>query len=272
MEHKNQKYSNFPSQKQALTIIVYTMVLTFISGLVAAELGFNKAQLMLIEVLIILPAFLFIVVKNFSIVQVFRLRPVNIKILLLSVFIGLALTVLTDEIDHIVQLIFPMPEIFSKAIEDTLSVSDTNDLITILSSAVFLAAVCEELLFRGFLQTSFEHSFDITKAIMLTSLLFAIVHFIPWWTIQLIFFATFLGVMAWKSNSVIPPIIAHFINNGTALLFNNLDESFVEWYFWKNHINPIILGLAGLTLIYGLQTFYRYCDETYEQKSNYPSN
>jgi len=267
MEIKNPE---FPSQKQALTIIIITMLLTFISGLVAAFIGLNRTQLLLFELFTIVPALIFVVRNKFSAVLVFRLRPVNLKIIVMSIFIGFSLTVIADELDRLIQLIFPMPDILLKALEETLKIQNTTDLIIVILSAVLMAAICEELLFRGFLQTSLENTFDITRAIMLTALLFAIVHFNPWWTIQLILFAVFLGVMAWKSNSIIPSIIAHLINNGVALIFNNVDKSHLEWYFWRNHVDPYIIGLAGLLLIFGFKKFYRYCDENKEQKSKPP--
>lgn len=257
----NNNNAIFPSQKQALTIVFITMFVTFFSGLIAAGVGFSRNQLLLTEILTIIPAFIFVIIKNFPLIKIFRLRPVNKNIIIISIFIGISLAILADEVDRIIQLIFPMPEFLLKAIRETLLIRTSSDFFLIIFSAVILAAVCEELLFRGFLQTSFEHSFDITKAVMLTALLFAIVHFNPWWTVQLILFAIFLGVMAWKSNSIIPSMIAHLINNGIALLFNNFDEAYFEWYFWKNHVDPSIIALAGITLIFGLKKFYGYCDE-----------
>ena len=266
MNNDEQQYPIFPSQGEALIIILITMLLTFFAGIVAVTLGFKRTELLFVEVLTIVPAVIFVYKKKFSPKLIFRLRSININILLASIFIGLALTVLADEVDRLIQLIFPMPEIILKAIEETLIIRSLNDFFVVIISAVLLAAICEELLFRGFLQTCFENTFDITKAVMITSLIFAIVHFNPWWTIQLILFGVFLGVLAWKSNSIIPSIIVHLINNGVALIFTNLGESNFQWYYWKNHVNPSIILLAGITLFFGLKKFYRYCDEFNNQQ------
>lgn len=257
--HEDQS-PNFATQKQALSIIILTMLITFLAGLIAIELGVSKAQLLLIEIFTIIPALIFVLKKKLSAVQIFRLRPVNRNIIFVSILLGLALTIIADEVDRIVQIFFPMPKIILESIEKTLVISSISDFFIITFSAVVLAAVCEELLFRGFLQTSFEHTFDITKAVMLTALIFAIVHFNPWWTIQLMLFGIFLGVLSWKSDSIIPSVIVHVVNNAVALVFINLDESYFQWYLWKNHIDPFLLVLAGLITIFGFKRFYKYCD------------
>jgi membrane protease YdiL (CAAX protease family) len=262
----NDQYSNYPTQKQALTVVIITIVFTFFAGLLGFLLGLGITEVLLVEILTIVPALIFVSYKKYSLRHIFRLRPINWKILLTTIFAGIALTIIADEADRLVQIVFPMPEILVENIEETLKISTLYDFFIIIFSAVIFAAVCEELLFRGFLQTSLENKYDITRAIMLTALMFAIVHFNPWQTIPLIAFAIFLGVFSWKSNSIIPSMIVHFFNNGIAILFTNLDKKYIDWYLWKGHVNPAILALAGITLVIGLIKFYRYCDEYNDKK------
>jgi len=264
----NNNYTQYPSQKQALIIVIITMFLTFFAGLLAIQIGISKTEVFLVEILTIVPAVIFVYREKYSFKHIFRLRPINFKIGVTSIFIGFALTILADEIDRLVQLILPMPEILIKGMELSLTITSFYDGIIIIFSAVILAAICEELLFRGFLQTSLENTFDITRAIMLTALLFAIVHFNPWQTIQFTAFAIFLGVLSWKSNSILPTIIVHFIVNSIALLFTNIDKTHFEWYLWKDHVDPAIIVIAGLTLFLGIKLFYRYCDEYILKKSS----
>jgi len=266
----------YPTHKQALTIIIITMLFTFAAGLSAVALGFTKTQLFLVEFFTIVPAVIFVIRRKFSLIKVFRLRPVNKIVIIWSILIGLSMTILADEIDRLIQLIFPMPDILLQAIQESLKINSVSDFLIITFSAVFLAAVCEELLFRGFLQTSFESTFDVTKAVMLTALIFAIIHFNPWWTIQLILFGTFLGVLAWKTNSVVPSMIVHFVNNGVALIFSNMGESQYEWYFWNEHVDPVLIGLALIIGIFGFKKLYSYYEVTTNGKdsndSRYPEN
>jgi membrane protease YdiL (CAAX protease family) len=239
------------------------MLLTFLLGMLGMVLGLERTELFLVEIFTIVPALFFVYKKNFSPIKVFRLRAVNKKIIFSAILIGLSLSVLADEADRLLNMIFPMPEPILDALEEALKINTMWDFLIIVFSAVFLAAVCEEMLFRGFLQTSFEQSFDVTKAVMLTALLFGVVHFNPWWTIQLIIFGVFLGVLSWKSKSIIPSMIVHGLNNGLALLFQNTDKEHLKFYLYNDHVDPVLIVMSGFLLIYGLKTFYRYCEELY---------
>lgn len=251
----------FPKIGQVVIVILITLFITFLLGLFGTIVG-AKTVLFLLEGVIILPAIIFTLRNNFSSVALFRLRPISQKIIASSLLIAIAFTVVSDEIDRIVQIFFPMPEVFREMIEASLKIQSASDFIIIVFSAVFLAACVEELLFRGFVQTTFEHHFDITKAVMSTALIFTIIHLNPWWSIQMIVFGIILGVMAWKSNSIIPPIIIHFVNNGIALIFVNINPAKYQWYLYKDHVSIPIVIAAILITIYGMKLFYRFCDSS----------
>jgi membrane protease YdiL (CAAX protease family) len=265
MDIENQS-DQYPQIWQVIIVILITVSITFLLGLIGTIIG-AKTELFLLEVVIILPALIFTLRHNFSSVILFRLRPVNKKIVFSSVFIGIAFTVVSDEIDRIVQTFFPMPEILRNAIEESLKIQSTSDLIIIVFSAVFLAAIVEELLFRGFVQTSFEYHFDITKAVMASALIFTIIHFNPWWSIQVMIIGVILGVMAWKSNSVIPSMIIHLINNGIALIFANVEPEKYQWYLYKDHVSIPFIIAAILITFYGMKLFYKFCDSSSREEN-----
>ena len=251
----------YPRIWQVVIVILISIFITFLTGIIGTLIGL-KTELFLLEALIIVPAVIFTLRTHYSPVLVFRLRPVSRKVIITSIFIGIAFTILSDEIDRLVQLVLPTPEIFRKLIEASLKIQSTSDLIIIVFSAVFLAAIVEELLFRGFVQTSFEKHFDVTKGVMSTALIFAVFHFNPWWGIQILIFGILLGVMAWKSNSVVPSIIVHFINNGFSLIFVNASPEAFQWYLFKNHVSIPILLSAIIVTIYGMKLFYQFCDSS----------
>ncbi len=251
--------TTYPSIRQVIVVIVLTLGAIFILGLIGTMFGAAK-ELFLLEAVVILPALIFTFKKKFSAVTLFRLRGVNFRVALISMIIALGIAVVTDEIDRIVQVFFPMPDAIRQSIEAALKIESTTDLIIIVLSTVVFAAIVEELLFRGFAQTSFEYHFDVTKAVMSSALLFAVVHFNPWWLIQVIIIGIILGVMAWKSNSIVPPIIVHFINNSLALVFVNLPPEQLKWYLHGNHVQiPIVL--AGIiATFWGMKSFYEYTE------------
>jgi membrane protease YdiL (CAAX protease family) len=119
--------------------------------------------------------------------------------------------------------------------------------ILIMSSVV--AGICEETGYRGYLQVPLERKFGPTVAIVISSIIFTLIHLSKTWAYPIlphIFFASvMLGMLAFKSGSLIPGIIGHSILDmfnysfwwsGIAGGFNKLtifktgiDLNFVVW-------------------------------------------
>ena len=117
-------------------------------------------------------------------------------------------------------------------------------------AVVIVAPIGEEIVFRGFLQKFLENYWkDITRAVLVTSLFFAMIHFNPFWTIQIYLLGVILGFLAWKTKSVIPSIILHSVNNGTAFLLSIYDDPALHFYLWNKQVSPIFI-LIAIYLIY----------------------
>jgi membrane protease YdiL (CAAX protease family) len=123
-----------------------------------------------------------------------------------------------------------------------------------------VAGLFEEMLFRGFLQNSLEQYGDVTRAILWTALLFATFHMNPWWLAQIVLLGVILGVLAWKSDSIIPGAIVHAINNGLSVVIINTDESRLEILVWRGHVHPFLVLAALAVLVFSLRLFYQFCD------------
>lgn len=86
-------------------------------------------------------------------------------------------------------------------------------LIIIMSSIV--AGICEETGFRGYMQVPLENKFGSATGIFITSIVFMLIHLTHSWAAPIIphiFFASvLLGILAYRSGSLIPGIIGHSI-------------------------------------------------------------
>ena len=121
----------------------------------------------------------------------------------------------------------------------------TLGLIFLFLAVVVMAPIGEEIVFRGFLQKFLEEYWkDITRAVLVTSLFFAMIHFNPYWTIQIYLLGVILGFLSWKTKSVIPSVILHSINNGMAFILTVSDEYNVEFYLWGNYVSPVFIIIA----------------------------
>lgn len=74
-------------------------------------------------------------------------------------------------------------------------------------------AVCEELLFRGYIQTRLTQAMHPIFGILIASLLFSLFHMDFVHVIAVFPMGVFLGWVSWRSGSLIPAMMGHFVNN-----------------------------------------------------------
>ncbi|HXB10997.1 MAG TPA: CPBP family intramembrane glutamic endopeptidase [Bacteroidia bacterium] len=88
-----------------------------------------------------------------------------------------------------------------------------------------LAAVAEEIFFRAVLQKIMIKMFkNIHWGIWITAFLFSFLHFEFYGFLPRMLMGVYLGYLFVWSKSLWVPIFAHFLNNGTAVLFSYLEE------------------------------------------------
>jgi len=91
-------------------------------------------------------------------------------------------------------------------------------------------AFCEEFMFRGFIQRSFEFKLKPFRAALVTALFFGIYHFNPYGIVPLVLLGLYFGFAAYISNSIVIPVILHFLNNFAAVIlyFTFGDEDLIK--------------------------------------------
>lgn len=252
--------SNYPTIKGAGVVLLFTAIPVILAGFLSERM--QTKWPLLLGGLALLPAYVYMRRRRLDYRVIFRLRLVSGRVVGVSVMIGFAVTVLAIEVDRLVNLLLPFPEHMETMLQRTLNVNGVGEWVAMLLSAVVFVGIFEEMLFRGFVQNAFEQRHQPAFAIFITAILFGAVHLNPWWFLQFIFIAFILGVLAWKSDSIIPGAIVHAQNNLTALLLNNLtEETSNPLLGWQGHVHPLLLFAAVAALAYGLWLFYRYCEE-----------
>ena len=125
-------------------------------------------------------------------------------------------------------------------------------------TAIFYSPLFEEFLFRGYFFYRLNKYISISKAIILSSLFFSLVHWpaygklVPAFTLGCI-----LSYVYWKSNTIIIPILLHVINNGLAIAstfyMKTLWKPIFDQRFTLTYWSIISLGL--LILLMGIYFF-----------------
>jgi len=234
-----------------LSLLLSTLLTSVVIVLLqdsSADFSFWPGVLILGEFLLILPLLIFISRRTNDVRSALRLNRVPRRMLGLTAIVSPGVIVWTDELDRLLVRFLPTPD-WTEQFLGFLRGDDLLSLLLLFFGSVVVAAVAEEILFRGFLQNVLEKYWkDVTRAVLITSLFFAFIHMSPSWIIQIYLLALVMGYRAWRSNSVFPSMILHGLNNGLAFLFVNWGEYFESWYVWRGHVSPFILtGSAALT-------------------------
>jgi membrane protease YdiL (CAAX protease family) len=223
-----------------------------------------KISLVVGELCLAAVPFIYLKKQNLSLSEIIRWKKVPSNILWVSIPIGLGLAIVIDEIDRLLQMFIPMPEEWISEMANTMKINSSLDFILVVVSAIILAALVEEAIFRGFLQKTIEEHINVTQAVIYASLAWAIIHMNPYIAVQIFLFGFFLGYITWRVESIIPAVICHAINNALALIYfnTNMSEQF-PFYEWHGHVSPILLLVAGLIAFKGIQ----YIDQYYRTSS-----
>jgi uncharacterized protein len=119
--------------------------------------------------------------------------------------------------------LLPAPEFFREMQQSQYELIEgflTSDgvLLMGLINIALVPAICEEIMFRGYVQSAFEKSWGVWPAILVSGLLFGLFHIQLTNLLPLATLGILLALVTWLSGSLLPAIVAHFINNGSAVL------------------------------------------------------
>lgn len=121
-----------------------------------------------------------------------------------------------------------LSEMMESVYRSILGGSSGLDAARALVIGAVIPAFSEEILFRGVLQRSLEEVRSPKRAIIVTACIFGLLHFNPISVLPLMAVGAYLGFLAYYTQSLALPIVAHFFNNAFAI---------VALYIPSNHFN-----------------------------------
>lgn len=128
------------------------------------------------------------------------------------------------------------------------------DHAAMLIMVAILAPIFEEILFRGIiLKAMLNKGVSPKKAIVFSSLIFGAVHGYPWQFLGAFLLGLVLGLVYWKTKSLLMSMLLHSFNNFIAamLIIFTKDETFTQ-SFGVPEIYILALGL----IIFGLSYYF----------------
>ena len=212
-------------------------VLVFGLNLDNAPVNGMRLMTMASQVLfILLPALMFSKWFYEDVTTVIRFKPAKWKEIGLFVIGIIVLTPLLQNFEVIQNYFITKLAASSGTFNSVKSVFDSlNDKVESMYSTLLAAhsvpegflvilvvaavpAVCEEVMFRGFIQKSFELKFKPYLAILVTSIFFGLYHLNPYGLIPLVALGFYFGFAVYISDSIFTSMSLHFLNNFVAII------------------------------------------------------
>jgi membrane protease YdiL (CAAX protease family) len=110
--------------------------------------------------------------------------------------------------------VVPTPEPIRTLFEGLFAYHGAADFALLLVVYSLVPAVCEEVLFRGFLQSGLMHHLGTpVRGIVVSALVFGLFHLNPWRFAGVFCLGVFLAWLRHESGSLVPPIAAHLLSN-----------------------------------------------------------
>lgn len=190
----------------------------------------------------------------------FSFKKTNIWTALLSVFVGIVCVVgLMLLIEGSFGSMFKA--IGLKQSSMGLPLDTVGWLFVNILVAGILPGICEELLFRGMIFQGLKEKFSSGTSIVLSALLFALMH----QNIQQFIYPFILGcvlaIVMERTNNLMYPILIHMFNNITTIIISFLQEvKIINLPFsnmaWWMHIVAVVVAIVTFAILYVIYKFY----------------
>jgi hypothetical protein len=167
---------------------------------------------------ILVPVFIYIKVKKYNLKESLNIRPISILTLLKVSLVAIIFFILLNWFQ---ELLNPLFEPYAKDIIEyqnfftTIASASKSriDIILFIIGISAIPAIAEEILFRGIIFNGLKNSSTATKAIILSGLLFGMIHLLPPQIVMVSILGVFFGIVVLKTQSITTAIWCHFLNN-----------------------------------------------------------
>lgn len=130
----------------------------------------------------------------------------------------------------------------------------TINPVVMIISTVIMAPIFEEIIFRGIIQKGMiNNGMQPWKAIGFASIIFGLVHANPWQFVGAVLLGCVLGLVYYKTKSLLLPMLLHGFNNlcSSVLILYTKNESFAEAFKVSEWI-ILGVGIVLFSLFYYL--------------------
>ncbi len=241
-----------------MTLLFISIALTTLFSIISPKINLLNESIPLFFIDIFtsafaafIPSLFYFLFSGASISDTIKVKYVKLNILIPIIFLGLGVAMFSNTASSIVENNF---SIFG--LENNLNFSQTAnsmfEKVLYIIAVSLVPALAEEFAFRGVVMGTLRKYGD-TFAIISSGVLFGIMH----GNISQIPFAFILGLLFafidCKTNSIIPSIIIHFLNNFYAVIMDILQNSYT---ITNKTFYIIYLVIISIFCILGIISFF----------------
>jgi sodium transport system permease protein len=218
-----------PPLGAAISCAVLILVLRFFANFVVKP-DETTESFMLVNIIsqlltIALPALLFACLLSRRPASVLRLTSSRPAVLACVAAMAICLHPVMAQIGIWIQQLYPISQSMAEGVESMFAGLNEVHFLWLLLFIAVTPAICEELAFRGLIQNTLEKHLRPVSAIMIASFFFGVTHGILQQSLTTFFVGILIGVVAWRSRSLWPCMLYHFVHNGITAGTTRLDDS-----------------------------------------------
>lgn len=205
-----QKRRETPSLLAAnLYLLVGLIVLVF--GSMLPEIGVRYVVGIAVEVALAAGALLFMRIERLSVRETLRWRWPGWRLAGLGGALALGLWMIGVMLNLMTTIVLG----YTTPLPPTMFPRNVAEALLLLVSTVIVAPLCEEIMFRGYVQRAYERRSPWT-GIAVGGVIFALYHLRFQGALALVPVAFALGFLAWRSGSIFPGMLLHAAYNSIA--------------------------------------------------------
>jgi sodium transport system permease protein len=243
-----------PSASMALVMYAVALVASFYGSLALESRGFITSVLVMQYGFFLAPVVITAVAMRLDLRETFALNAPRIVPLFAAILLGFTAWTFAS---GIILRLAPPPETLVRALERLIRLTDEGAPLWLMWLIVAVTpAICEEALFRGFVLNGLR-PLGAVPAIGISALLFGIAHASIYRLLPTMFLGIILGIVVWRTGSLLCAIVLHAINNGLLASLTEMPDLAValglqpgsESLPWSVTLCGSALAAAGLAML-----------------------
>jgi membrane protease YdiL (CAAX protease family) len=262
----------------ALAVVFF--LYQFVAGgitlvLFGMKVSTNEIQLFRVATLIgqllfiLLPTILLVRLRGERVVEYFRIAIPEYKEIVLTFIAVFALQqvlqgymAMQDAIPlpaPLQRIIDELKAVFEETYRNLATAHSPGEFVFVVIVIALTPAICEEMLFRGLVQRSFEKVTVGVQGAVITGVIFAGFHLVPYSFVPLAALGIYFGFIVYRTQNITVAISAHFFNNFVACtaVYLEMNDDFVAIAPHRTPTSALIfLNTIVFVVVFLLASYY----------------